>query len=126
MLADTIADVANGIKLSKSCGAWVNPTTLTAVGYVSSSGNITTDAKGFTCPLGQICAEASANPQNGTQAFDNFFLATLQVVIVTSGNSWSPVMYQMMDTDFYLSFVFFIVCIVVSILFSVATMHIGL
>lgn len=117
MIADTIADIGTGINLSQSCGGWVSPDTLTEVGYVDSSGNVTTEAKGFTCPLGQICAEASANPQNGTQAFDNFFLAAMQVVVVASANTWSPVMYKMMDTDFYLSFVFFVVCIVVSTVF---------
>ncbi|KAG9101606.1 calcium channel protein [Ceratobasidium sp. 370] len=113
VVADTIADVANGIDLSQSCGGWVDPATLETVGYVDSSGNVTSEAKGFTCPLGQICTEASVNPQNGTQAFDNFFLASMQVVIVASANTWSPVMYQMMDTDFYVSFAFFIICIVV-------------
>ncbi|KAG8696198.1 calcium channel protein, partial [Ceratobasidium sp. 394] len=113
VIADTTADIANGIDLSQSCGGWMNPVTLKTVGYVDSTGNITSEAKGFTCPLGQICVEASVNPQNGTQAFDNIFLASMQVIIVASANTWSPVMYQMMDTDFYVSFAFFIVCIVV-------------
>ncbi|QRW09988.1 ion transport domain-containing protein [Ceratobasidium sp. AG-Ba] len=113
VVADSIADAVNGIDLSQNCGSWINPDTLLPVGYVDSKNNTMTEVKGFTCPLGQICLESSANPQNGTQAFDNFFLASMQVIIVASANTWSPVMYQMMDTDFYLSFAFFIVCLVV-------------
>ncbi|KAG8724518.1 calcium channel protein, partial [Ceratobasidium sp. 395] len=113
MPANTIAEIANGIDLSQNCGGWIDPTTLKPVGYVVSGGNTTDTAKGFTCPLGQICVEAAINPKNGTQGFDNFFLAAMQVVIVASANTWSPVMYQMMDTDFYISFAFFIVCVVV-------------
>ncbi|CAE6501684.1 unnamed protein product [Rhizoctonia solani] len=113
VIADSIADITNGIALSQNCGAWVNPETLRQSGYVDSTGQATVEIKGFTCPLGQICVEATENPQNGTQAFDNFFLASMQVVVVASVNTWAPVMYQMMDTDFYFSFAFFIVCVVV-------------
>lgn len=112
--ADTIANLTNGITLSQNCGAFIDPTTLLPSGYIDSSLLPTKDVKGFTCPLGQICFEAASNPQNGTQGFDNFFLAAMQVVVVASANTWSTAMYQMMDTDFYISFVFFIVCIVVS------------
>ncbi|CAE6438713.1 unnamed protein product [Rhizoctonia solani] len=115
VVADSIADLDgdNVITLSQNCGAWIDPATLLPAGYVGSDGNRTDEPKGFTCPLGQICVEAAQNPQNGTQAFDNFFLASMQVVIVASVNTWAPVMYQMMDTDFYFSFAFFIVCVLV-------------
>lgn len=113
VIADSVSNVVDGIALSQNCGAWIDPATLQAVGYVGSDMVVTDEVKGFTCPLGQICFEATQNPQNGTQAFDNFFLAAMQVVVVASVNTWAPVMYQMMDTDFYLSFLFFIVCVVV-------------
>ncbi|KAG8763613.1 calcium channel protein [Ceratobasidium sp. 423] len=113
VVADSIADISNGITLSQNCGAWIDPTTLEQSGYVDSDNQVQSEIKGFTCPLGQICVEAAENPQNGTQAFDNFFLASMQVVVVASVNTWAPVMYQMMDTDFYFSFMFFIVCVVV-------------
>lgn len=118
-IADSIADIGDGITLSQSCGAWINPETLKQSGYVDSNNQTTVEIKGFTCPLGQICVEATQNPQNGTQAFDNFFLASMQVVVVASVNTWAPVMYQMMDTDFYFSFAFFIVCVVVSLGLSI-------
>ncbi|CAE6352806.1 unnamed protein product [Rhizoctonia solani] len=113
VIADSIADIGDGIELSQNCGAWINPETLLQSGYVDSNNQMTDEIKGFTCPLGQICVEAAQNPQNGTQGFDNFFLASMQVVVVASVNTWAPVMYQMMDTDFYFSFSFFIVCVVV-------------
>jgi uncharacterized membrane protein len=40
-------------------------------------------------------------------------LSALQVIIVASANSWSPVMYGMMDADYFASCLFFIVCLVV-------------
>lgn len=41
-------------------------------------------AKGFICPVGQVCVEADSNPEDGVQSFDNIFASMMQVVIVIS------------------------------------------
>lgn len=46
-------------------------------------------------------------------SFDNIVAGALQVLIVAGANGWAPTMYTMMDADFYVSSIFFIVCIVI-------------
>ncbi|KAI0791303.1 Ion transport protein-domain-containing protein [Abortiporus biennis] len=100
------------ISLSQSCGAYIDPTTLEVVGYINKDGE-QASPKGFVCPLGQICKEDDQNPQSNLESFDTIYFAALQVVIVSSANGWSPLMYQMMDSEFFVSCFFFIVCIIV-------------
>jgi len=66
------------------------------------------------------------------QSYDNIFFAALQVVVIASANTvgcflqinlwivltrsclkWSPTMYSMIDSEFFISSVFFIVCVIV-------------
>lgn len=76
------------------------------------------DSKGFLCPFGQLCIEME-NPNNGTTSFDNVFAAAMQVVIVMSVNTWAPVMYELIDADFFISCLFFLVTIIVLTFWSV-------
>ncbi|KAI0919913.1 hypothetical protein AcV5_001858 [Taiwanofungus camphoratus] len=98
--------------LSQPCGAWINPDTLDVIGYKTGDDTYG-DVKGYVCPLGQVCIENAQNPDNDIESFDTIYYAALQVAIVTSANGWSPIMYQMMDSEFFVSSLFFIVCIVV-------------
>ncbi|OCH86932.1 hypothetical protein OBBRIDRAFT_890152 [Obba rivulosa] len=97
---------------SQFCGAYIDPDTLQPVGYLTAEGTHGT-IKGYVCPLGQICKETSPNPMDNIESFDAIYYAALQVVIVASANGWSPLMYQMMDSEFFVSCFFFIGCIVV-------------
>ena len=70
-----------------------------------------------------------SNPKNGLEAFDAIHFSLLQVLIVASANGvscrdngvdentdapqWTPVMYTMIDSEFFVSCFFFIVGIVV-------------
>ena len=69
----------------QTCGAYVDPVTLNIVGWVDRE-NVTHAAKGFVCPLGQICREDEGNPNSGIESFDTIYFSALQVFIVASAN----------------------------------------
>ncbi|KZT03083.1 uncharacterized protein LAESUDRAFT_660488 [Laetiporus sulphureus 93-53] len=98
--------------LSQNCGGWIDPNTLEVKGYVTRDGSYGS-AKGYICPLGQVCMENDMNPYSNIESFDNIYYSALQVFIVASSNGWSPIMYNMMDAEFFVSCLFFIVCIVI-------------
>ncbi|KAI0331568.1 hypothetical protein GY45DRAFT_1248483 [Cubamyces sp. BRFM 1775] len=100
------------IDLGQNCGGYIDPTTLQPIGYINSDGQ-NGAVKGFICPLGQICRENDQNPNANIESFDVIYYAALQVVIVSSANGWSTLMYQMMDSEFFVSCFFYIVCIIV-------------
>ncbi|KAG2112584.1 uncharacterized protein F5147DRAFT_835341 [Suillus discolor] len=60
-----------------------------------------------------ISDQEGDNPNSGIQSFDNIYYAVLQVVVVTSADGWSPIMYSIIDTKFFVSCFYFIVCILV-------------
>lgn len=96
----------------QACGAYIDSDTFNVTGYVMRDGS-NASPKGFVCPLGQICREDDENPNSDLESFDTIYYAALQVFIASSANGWTPVMYQMMDSEFYISALFFIVCVVV-------------
>lgn len=53
------------------------------------------------------------NPLGGLKSFDNILAAILQIVILAGADGWSPVMYQLMDAEFFLSSLFFIIGVLV-------------
>ncbi|KAI0822128.1 Ion transport protein-domain-containing protein [Trametes gibbosa] len=100
------------LALEQNCGGYIDPTTLETMGYINANGE-NAAPKGFICPLGQICKENDENPEANLESFDMIYYAALQVVIVSSANGWSGLMYQMMDSEFFVSCFFYIVCIIV-------------
>ncbi|GAA6002036.1 hypothetical protein JCM10207_003048 [Rhodosporidiobolus poonsookiae] len=95
------------------CGGYVDPDTGDQLGYLLAnyqpSGD---DPKGFICGVPSVCVETS-NPANGVWSFDNIFAAILQVVVVASANTWTDSMYAMMDSDYFVSCLFFIFCLLI-------------
>ncbi|KAG8828461.1 calcium channel protein, partial [Serendipita sp. 399] len=106
-----VVDGQPTINLEQQCGGHIDPNTLQPVGHlgVQSDG---TKPKGYICPLGQVCQESTTNPQQNAEQFDNVFGAALQVMIIASANGWSSTMYSMMSSDFFISCIFFIICII--------------
>ncbi|CAA7264458.1 unnamed protein product [Cyclocybe aegerita] len=94
------------------CGGHVDPTTFNATGYIQLNNQSVADPKGYICPLGQVCMELS-NPKSGIESFDAIYSAALQVVIVATANGWTPLMYSMIDSEFFVSCFFFIMGIIV-------------
>ncbi|OJA17446.1 hypothetical protein AZE42_05939 [Rhizopogon vesiculosus] len=97
------------IQTSQSCGGHINATTLDVSPYIQLDGTPSTASKGYICPLGQ----EGSNPYSGVESFDNIYYAALQVIIVTSANGWSPIMYSIIDAEYFVSCFFFIICILV-------------
>ncbi|KAF8632710.1 hypothetical protein AX15_001734 [Amanita polypyramis BW_CC] len=99
-------------QLTQFCGGHINPNTLQISGYVKANGRVAPEPKGFICPLGQLCIEAN-NPNNNVESFDTIYNAALQVIIIASANTWSQLMYSMLDAEYFVSCIFFIVCIII-------------
>ncbi|KAF9022796.1 hypothetical protein BDZ89DRAFT_1070394 [Hymenopellis radicata] len=97
---------------SQFCGGYINPDNLTVMSYIQLDGTNSVDSKGYICPIGQVCRE-SENPQQNVESFDTIYYAALQVVIVASANGWSPLMYAMIDSEYFVSCLFFIICVIV-------------
>ncbi|KAJ7872310.1 Ion transport protein-domain-containing protein [Mycena olivaceomarginata] len=95
------------------CGGYIDPVHLNKTGYVDIGGETSPDIKGYICPLGQICRESDANPLDGVESFDTIYFSALQVIIVASANGWSPLMYSIIDSEYFVSSIFFILCVVV-------------
>ncbi|KAJ3558247.1 hypothetical protein NM688_g1042 [Phlebia brevispora] len=112
-LLPTLGQPEIPLSSGQSCGAYVDQDTLEIVGWLANDNVTHAAVKGYVCPLGQICREDPGNPYGDIESFDTIYFSALQVFIVASANGWSPVMYSMMDSEFFISCFFFIVCIVV-------------
>ncbi|KAH9459057.1 hypothetical protein Pst134EA_019208 [Puccinia striiformis f. sp. tritici] len=98
---------------AQSCGGQYNSITGIEEGFVhGTTGKLFGNSKGYICPQGQLCME-TGNPNNGTQSFDNVAGAAMQVVVIASANTWSNMMYSLIDAEYYASCAFFIVCLLV-------------
>ncbi|KAF7334437.1 hypothetical protein MVEN_02273100 [Mycena venus] len=95
------------------CGGFLDPVHLNKTGYITIGGETSPDIKGYICPLGQTCRESNANPFDGVESFDTIYFSALQVIIVASANGWSPLMYSIIDSEYFVSSIFFILCVVV-------------
>ncbi|EGN97267.1 hypothetical protein SERLA73DRAFT_110442 [Serpula lacrymans var. lacrymans S7.3] len=110
-LQPTLGESATQIS-NQFCGGHVDPVTLNNTYYLQRNGNPGNTIKGYICPLGQVCQEGQ-NPYTGVESFDTVYFALLQVIIVASANGWSPIMYAMIDAEYFVSCFFFIICILV-------------
>jgi len=95
------------------CGGQIDPVTLSAKGYFRVNGDQSPAPKGYICPLGQRCLQQNVNPNSNSKHFDNVLAAALEIFIVASTNGWAPLMYNMMDADYFVSFLFFIICVII-------------
>ncbi|CAO2653436.1 Nn.00g028470.m01.CDS01 [Neocucurbitaria sp. VM-36] len=68
--------------------------------------------KGYLCPQGLVCQE-NINPYNDTVSFDNIFQSLELVFVIFSANTFSTLMYNIMDSDGLIAAVYFAVVIVV-------------
>ncbi|OCF72967.1 high-affinity cell membrane calcium channel [Kwoniella mangroviensis CBS 8886] len=104
----------NEIILENQCGGSLDPITLQHVAYLNLDGSRSTiSPKGYICPLGQVCKTTDDNPNNGVNSFDNIFQSLVQVIIICSINTWAPVMYSAMDSDFFSSAFYFLAGVIV-------------
>ncbi|GAA6002347.1 calcium channel protein CCH1 [Rhodotorula paludigena] len=107
--AGILADVVS----EQPCGGFVDRVTGETLAYLNSAGQLVNDnPKGFICAAPSVCRD-SGNPAGGNMSFDNIFAALMQVVIIASANTWTDNMYHMMDTDFFVSVLYFIFALII-------------
>lgn len=104
---------------SQNCGSWLEPDTLEVMPYMlldSSQGTYLHQftKKGYTCPVGSKCVELRAFPPSGlfsslaNKSFDNIFNSLEIVFIMMSSNGFTQIMYQIIDSEYLASSLFFI------------------
>lgn len=95
------------------CGGYLDAVTGLPMPWLNSTGqNGTTSHKGFLCPQGSVCQEGQG-PYNGTVSFDNIFQSLELVFVVMSSNTFTDLMYYLMDSDYLVAAVFFAAGIVI-------------
>ncbi|ORX60316.1 hypothetical protein DM01DRAFT_1332475 [Hesseltinella vesiculosa] len=80
--------------------------------FIKLDGEPSDWSKGFTCEVGLQCKE-TANPYDNTLSMDNIFGSMMVVLIIAGNQSWTDLMYLMMDAEYFLACVYFIVIVVV-------------
>jgi hypothetical protein len=101
-------NATNTIVLEKQCGGFIDPISFQTVNYLRLDGQSSRiAAKGFVCPVNQICqvrrfhmmgltgslAELQVQPENpegNSQSFDNIFTSVVQVIIISSSKQNIP------------------------------------
>lgn len=71
------------------------------------------DNEPFTVPKGYTCPELSQcltvdNPRDGTISFDNIFQSLQMVFVIMSINTFSDIMYKIVDSEYLIASLFFI------------------
>ncbi|ODQ66645.1 hypothetical protein NADFUDRAFT_22699 [Nadsonia fulvescens var. elongata DSM 6958] len=94
------------------CGSHLNSTTLEREPFLYKNGESSGIIKGFACPSGSYCI-SDANPYEGTVSFDNFFNSFELVFVIISSNTYTDLMYYMMDSDYMAASLFFMAGILV-------------
>ncbi|KAK5945754.1 calcium channel protein [Knufia obscura] len=96
------------------CGGYLNATG-GPMPWLKADGspNGQTEAKGYLCPINSLCVENELNPYNGTVSFDNIAQSMELVFVIISSNTWSDLMYYLVDSDYLISALYFAVGIVV-------------
>lgn len=95
------------------CGGYLNQTG-GHMPWLHVDGSTSTQSpKGYLCPINSLCVENETNIYNGTVSFDNILQSMELVFVIISSNTWSDLMYYLVDSDYLLAAVFFAVGIVV-------------
>ncbi|CAK4032347.1 Calcium-channel cch1 [Lecanosticta acicola] len=108
------------------CGGWLADNG-TAMPWLKADGTWGIEEhKGYLCPQGSVCMEGG-NPYNNTLSFDNILQSSEMVFVVMTSNTFSDVMYYLMDSDYlavalYFAFgIIFLTFWLISLLIAVIT-----
>ncbi|KAH7056641.1 Ion transport protein-domain-containing protein [Linnemannia elongata] len=81
--------------------------------YVGADGmQSLTAAKGNICAQGFICKDTGTNFENAI-SFDNIFSAMVPVYVLMTGQTWTDLMYHIMDAEYAWSAVYFVLVVLV-------------
>ncbi|EPY53194.1 calcium channel Cch1 [Schizosaccharomyces cryophilus OY26] len=99
-------DRSQFVPTGKFCGGyWLNGTIQP---YIISSGESSNvRPRGYICPQNSVCQDHE-NPYGNTVSFDNFFNSLELIFVIMSSNTFTDLMYDMMDAEYFVSCVFFI------------------
>ena len=113
MWIDPLGIQPNYTRMQQFCGGYTENATGNILTYLTADGLPSAeDPKGFICPNQSICIE-SVNPYNNTVSFDNIAQSMEMVFIILSVNTFSNIMYNMMDAEYVVSCLFFIASLIV-------------
>lgn len=77
------------------------------VPYLDLDNQTFTTAKGYTCPENSLCMTVE-NPYSGTVSFDNILQSLELVFVLMSVNTFSDLMYNIVDSEYLVASLFFI------------------
>ncbi|KAF9362788.1 calcium channel protein [Mortierella sp. NVP85] len=81
--------------------------------YIKMDGNRSrTAAKGYTCSQGYVCKDTGVN-FDGAISFDNIYSAMVPVYVLMTGQTWTDMMYKIMDAEYSWSSVYFVLVILI-------------
>ncbi|EIW66778.1 hypothetical protein TREMEDRAFT_40774 [Tremella mesenterica DSM 1558] len=101
------------VQTGQACGGWLNVSG-EVVSYLNLDGSVADQgSKGYICPMNEVCQTLSTNPNGNAQSFDNIFAALVQVIVISSVNTWAQTMYMAMDSDYYSSSLYFLSAVIV-------------
>jgi hypothetical protein len=90
------------------CGGHFEPITMQRMPWLKPDGTPgATQHKGYLCPPNSVCREQT-NPYNGTLSFDNIANSAQIVFVLMTTNTWSDVMYWLMNSDYMAAALFFV------------------
>lgn len=73
---------------------------------------------GHACPPGWWCVDTGRNPNYGFTSFDDILSAWLSIFQCVTMTNWTDVMYQMQDSLSQLSFIYFILLVLLTAYFA--------
>ncbi|KAF7724875.1 calcium channel protein [Apophysomyces ossiformis] len=106
------SDPGNIEVLQQYCGGYIDPATGKVEPFLLKDGRKGLWSKGFICPTGLVCQETE-NPFGNTISFDNIFSSLLVVMIIAGDQTWTDRMYDMMDAEYVVACLYFIIIVIV-------------
>ena len=94
------------------CGGYIDASTGETMPFIYANGVQASISKGFICPRNSQCI-SNANPYNGRVSFDNIVNSMELVFVIMSANTFTDMMYYLMDSDDMAACLFFILAIFV-------------
>lgn len=94
------------------CGGYIDASTNQAMPWLYQDGSSSNVIKGYLCPPGNLCVEGQ-NPYNGTVSFDNIAQSIEMVFVTITSNTYTDIMYYLMDSEYLAAAIFFACAIVV-------------
>ncbi|KAF9116172.1 calcium channel protein [Mortierella sp. AM989] len=95
------------------CGGYIDFETGVKKSYITNNNTESlTGAKGYICSPGFVCADIGKN-LHGTVSFDTIYSAMVPVYVLMTGQTWTDLMYNVMDAEYSWSSLYFVLVVLV-------------